>query len=177
MSDDTKAKKTRKTAAPAEAKAPGRPSTFTQEIADRICEALIEGRSLRSICEAEDMPAASSVFKWLGEHRAFSEQYAHAREAQADALFDEMLQIADDGRNDKFLDDEGMPRTDHDVIARSKLRVETRKWMAAKLRPRVYGDKLAIGGADDLPPIKTMTDEELDAAIAKAAAAANGSHE
>jgi hypothetical protein len=178
---EPKAKKTRKTAAPAEAGPPVSPApplrvtTFTQEVADLICEALAEGHSLRSICASDDMPSKSTVFKWLREQPAFSDQYAHAREAQADCLFDDILEIADDGRNDKYIDDEGQARTDHDVIARSKLRVDARKWMAAKLRPRVYGDKLAIGGADDLPPIKAMTDEQLEAAIAKAAAAANGS--
>lgn len=174
MSDTTKAKKTR-TAAPAEARAPG--CAYSQEIADLICEALMEGHSLRSICAAENMPNKATVFRWLASNKEFSDQYARAREAQADCLFDDILEIADDGRNDSHLDDEGNRRTDTDVIQRSKLRVEARKWMAAKLRPRVYGDKLAIGGADDLPPIKTMTDEELDAAIAKAAAAAHGSHE
>jgi hypothetical protein len=135
----------------------GPPTTFTQEVADRICEALAEGHSLRSICAADDMPAKSTVFKWLGEQPSFSDQYARAREAQADCLFDDILEIADDGRNDSYTDDEGRVRTDFDVIARSKLRVDARKWMAAKLRPRVYGEKLAIGGAADLPPMQTET--------------------
>lgn len=170
---DKKPAKTRKPAAPAESKPLGPPTTYTQEIADRICEALAEGHSLRSICASDDMPSKSTVFKWLSEQRAFSDQYARAREAQADCLFDDILEIADDGRNDSYTDDEGNAKTDFDVIARSKLRIEARKWMAAKLRPRVYGDKIAIGGADDLPPIKAMSDAELEAAIAKAAAAMN----
>lgn len=139
---------------------------YSQELADRICDALAEGHSLRRICKADDMPAQSSVFKWLGMYPEFAEQYARAREAQADALFDDILTIADDGSNDTYTDDEGNPRTDHDVIARSKLRVDARKWMAGKLRPKVYGDKIAIGGADDLPPIKTLAETELDARIA-----------
>lgn len=154
MSDDTK-KPTRKKAAPAEAPAapPGPPTTFTQEIADLICEALAEGHSLRSICAAANMPAKSTVFKWLNEQKAFSDQYARAREAQADALFDDILEIADDGRNDTYIDDNGHVRTDTDVIARSKLRVDARKWMAAKLRPKVYGDKVQqeLSGPDGGP--------------------------
>lgn len=142
--------------APPEPPTPQGPlTTFTQQIADLICEALAEGHSLRSICAADDMPSKSTVFKWLREQPDFSDQYARAREAQADCLFDDILEIADDGRNDKYTDDEGNTRTDHDVIARSKLRVDARKWMAAKLRPRVYGEKLAIGGAADLPPVET----------------------
>lgn len=130
------------------------PSAFTQEVADVICERIAAGESLRSILKDDGMPASSTVFKWLIDYPAFSEQYTRAREAQADSLFDEILTIADDGRNDSYTDDDGNVRTDHDVIARSKLRVDARKWMAGKLRPKKYGDKLAIGGADDLPPMQ-----------------------
>jgi hypothetical protein len=148
---------------PESPKPPGPPTTFTQQIADLICEALAEGHSLRSICAADDMPSKSTVFKWLSEQPAFSDQYARAREAQADCLFDDILEIADDGRNDKYADDNGHTRTDYDVIARSKLRVDARKWMAAKLRPRVYGEKLAIGGAADLPPVETKATIDVGA--------------
>jgi hypothetical protein len=65
-----------------------------------ICELLATGKSLREICELDGKPAASTVFLWLANDTQFSEQYARAREAQADALFDEILGIADDGRND-----------------------------------------------------------------------------
>lgn len=133
----------------------GRQSEYTQEVADLICERIAQGESLRAILkDDETLPASSTVFKWLNEQEGFSEQYARAREAQADVLFDEILSIADDGRNDSYVDDDGNPRTDHDVIARSKLRVDARKWMAGKLRPKKYGEKLAIGGADDLPPVQ-----------------------
>jgi hypothetical protein len=123
---------------------PGRPSSYSQAMADLICNGLAEGRSLRSICSADNMPHAGTVCRWLAAHAEFREQYARAREAQAETLFDEMLDIADDGRNDTYLDENGNKRTDHDVIARSKLRVETRKWMAGKLKPKVYGDKVDV---------------------------------
>ena len=123
---------------------------FSQEVADRICEQIAEGRSLRDICQDEGMPAKSTVFKWLSERREFSDQYARAREAQADALFDEILSIADDGSNDTIRDDDGNERPNQEVIARSRLRVDARKWMAGKLRPKVYGDKLELGGGLDV---------------------------
>ena len=88
------------------------------------------------------MPNKATVFRWLAANKGFSDQYARAREVQADALFDEILDIADDGQNDSYIDDDGQRRTDHDVIARSRLRVDARKWMAGKLRPKVYGEKL-----------------------------------
>ncbi len=104
------------------------------------------------------MPNRGTIFRWLAQSEAgdkvFSNQYAHARQVQADVLFEEILEIADDGRNDTYVDNDGNVRTDQEVIGRSRLRVDSRKWMAGKLRPKVYGDKLALGGADDLPPLK-----------------------
>ena len=131
----------------------GRPSEFTTETADRICARLAEGESLRAIVADDDMPGQSTVFRWLAENEGFREQYARAREAQADKLFEEILTIADDGSNDTYQTENG-EATNHDVIARSRLRVDARKWMASKMAPKKYGDKLAIGGAEDLPAIK-----------------------
>jgi hypothetical protein len=71
-----------------------------------------------------------------------------AREAQADAIFDECLDIADDGSNDFMGEDE---KYNGDAVARSKLRVDTRKWMAGKLAPKKYGDKTLIGSDPDNP--------------------------
>lgn len=101
---------------------------------------------------------------WLdGSRPEFSEQYARAREAQADKLAEEALQIADDGRSDTYVDGDGNVKTDTEVIQRSKLRVDTRKWLASKMAPKKYGDKVAIGGADDLGPVQTVTKEMTDA--------------
>lgn len=130
----------------------GRPSTFSQEIADKICEGIAEGKSLRAMLrEDETLPASSTCFRWLAQNKEFSEQYTRAREAQADVLFDEILEIADDGRNDSYTDDDGQERTNQDVIARSRLRVDARKWMAGKLRPKKYGEKLELAGDPQNP--------------------------
>lgn len=122
-------------------------STFNDEIAALICERIANGESLRNICEDEAMPAQSTVFKWLNDFPAFSEQYARAREAQADALFDDILGIADDGRNDwmerNFGEDVRWVENG-EAIRRSTLRIDARKWMAGKLRPKKYGDKLDL---------------------------------
>lgn len=119
----------------------GRPSKFTQELADTICDRLAGGESLRKICSGDDMPAGSTVWLWLSENKLFSEQYARAREAQADKLADEIIEIADDGRNDTYQGENG-EAVNHDVIARSRLRVDARKWYASKLAPKKYGDKV-----------------------------------
>lgn len=124
---------------------------YSQELANQICEGLINGRSLRSICTPEGMPAASTVCLWLTQHPEFAEQYARAREAQADTLADEIVDIADDGSRDYVKDDKGHESVDYDHIARSKLRVEARKWIAAKLKPKKYGDKTMLTDGDGAP--------------------------
>lgn len=147
-----------------------RPSSFTEEMADRICEMLAEGRSLRSICADEGMPSQSAVFRWLGdESRAsFRQQYARAREAQADALFDEMLDIADDGSNDWMERRRQDGSTDEvlnaEHVQRSKLRIDARKWMASKLNPKVYGEKIDVTSGNE--PLRNLDDNALDARIA-----------
>lgn len=95
------------------------------------------------------MPAVSTVFMWIAAHPSFSNQYARAREAQADALFEDILEIADDARNDWMErngeDDAGwIANGEH--LQRSRLRIDARKWMAGKLRPKVYGDKSMVEG-------------------------------
>lgn len=140
-----------------------RKTEFTQEMADLICDRLADGRSLRDICGDEDMPARATVFKWLGQNKIFVDQYARAREAQADKLADEILQIADDGQNDTYLDDDGNKRTDQDVIGRSRLRVDARKWLASKMAPKKYGDRIEtnIQGNLTVNSVRELTDDEL----------------
>lgn len=127
----------------------GRPSEFTQETADRLCERIADGESLRSICTDEDMPNKATVFRWLAKFPPFSDQYARARETQADTIFDEILDIADDGTND-WLEQNGQGdesvgwRVNGEHIQRSRVRIDARKWMAGKLRPKVYGEKLDV---------------------------------
>lgn len=140
-----------------------RPPAFTQKMADTICERIADGQSLRSICAEDGMPVTSTVCKWLAENKPFSEQYARARELQADSLFDEILEIADDGTND------WMERKDSaggnigwqengEALRRSALRVDARKWMAAKLQPKKYSEKIQqeISGADGAPLIPVI---------------------
>lgn len=135
-------------------------TTFTQDKADAICERIADGQSLRTICADEGMPSTSTVCKWLAEQPSFSEQYARARELQADALFDEILEIADDGSNDwmerKNADNQSIGwRENGEALRRSALRVDARKWMAGKLKPKKYGDKLELehGGSLQLVPV------------------------
>lgn len=151
----------------------GRPSDFTQETADIICERLGDGESLRSICDTEGMPNKATVFRWLVANEPFRDQYARARETQADSLFDEILAIADDGHNDWMKRNHGEDERwveNGESLRRSQLRVDARKWMAGKLRPKKYGERITnehVG--EDGKPIEILNLTTADRARALAA--------
>jgi len=136
----------------------GRPSEYKDETADAICELLSRGWSLRRVIEQGvnekeykniSFPSIATVFKWMRDYPDFLKQYARAKQESADGMAEELLDIADDGRNDSYIDDNGIERTNHDVIARSRLRVDTRKFLMAKMKPKVYGDKLDLTSDGD----------------------------
>ena len=148
----------------------GRPSKYSEALASEICSRLAEGESLRKISKDTSIPAISTVMGWLfdGKHADFSEQYARARDLQADVLFDEALEIADDTSKDWTTEKDGTRVLDHEHVQRSRLRVDTRKWAAVKLAPKRYGDKLQHTGDGGgpirvRPDLSKLTHEELDA--------------
>lgn len=118
---------------------------YSQEIAQEILERLSDGESLASICALEGMPSRGAVNHWvLTDHDGFASRYASAREAGLMTLADDILVISDDGSNDTYKDDAGNQRTDQDVVQRSRLRVDSRKWLLSKLLPKQYGDKVSL---------------------------------
>ncbi len=119
----------------------GRPSDYNQETATLICARMSEGESLRSICRDPSMPALSTVFLWIGKFPDFSEQYKVAMAARADAMFEELFDIADDGRNDYIENEDGFQKLNSEHVQRSRLRIDTRKWALSKMMPKKYGDK------------------------------------
>lgn len=122
----------------------GRPSKFNQKVADLICERLSEGESLRAICKDEGMPKISTVLAWTMDMKgSFFAQYARARDIQADVWADEINSIADDSTNDWMMTKDGI-KPDKEHINRSRLRIDTRKWICSKLKPKRYGDKLEV---------------------------------
>lgn len=133
-----------------------RPSDYSQEIADAICERIADGESLRTICSEDTMPNKATVFRWLSKHAEFSDQYARARDEQAETLFDEILDIADDSRNDWLKahgDEDGNQgwRENGEAIRRSQIRIDARKWMAGKLKPKKYSEKHILAGDPEAP--------------------------
>jgi hypothetical protein len=140
----------------AKAGAPRGSRLYTQELADEICERLANGESLNSIGKTEGFPHATTIYRWaLDTEHPFAEKYAQARKIGYAHLAEELLEIADDGSNDfverKNKDGETFKAVDHDHIARSRLRVDTRKWLLSKMLPKVYGDRIEHTGEDGAP--------------------------
>jgi hypothetical protein len=123
------------------------------EITTKICELISNGMSLRKACALDGMPAKKNFLQWMNEDNGLSNQYARAMLTRADHLFEEILDIADSQEDDVIILDDGREVTNHDVINRARLRVDTRKWMAGKLAPKKYGDKLDldVGNKDGVP--------------------------
>jgi hypothetical protein len=117
----------------------GAPTTYNEDIATEICTLIAEGNSLRKIAAMEGMPTLRTIMNWLNRHDEFVQQYARAKESQADAYEELMLEVA---------------RTEKDV-QRARLIVDTMKWTASKLKPKKYGDKVdyTTNGKDLPTPI------------------------
>ena len=121
----------------------GRPTGYTLELAKEICESIAStSKGTKKLCaENQHWPCQDTLFAWLKAYSEFSEQYARAKMCQVDYLVDEMLEIADDVSSDSFLDEEGRTIMNSSAITRARLKIDTRKWLACKLVPRVYGSK------------------------------------
>lgn len=122
---------------------PGRPSLYTEEIAEALVEWISQGKTLRSFCRQPGMPSRSTIDSWRRDRPDFSGRVARARDDGFEELAEQCIEIADDGANDTYTDEEGRQRTDHDVLGRSRLRVDTRLKLLACWDPRRYGNKAA----------------------------------
>lgn len=114
---------------------------------EQLCLRIESGRSARSVSGDGDMPDWATVKRYLEAEPEFSAQYARACEGRADALVDELLEIADDGSNDWMeKNDPESPGyvANGEHIQRSRVRVDARKWLVGKLAPKKYGDRMAI---------------------------------
>ena len=107
----------------------GRPSTYTEEMGNLICDKLTEGMSLRKLCMLDEFPTASTVYVWLDRFPEFAEKYARAREAATEDMLEEILEIADH------------PELD---AQEKRVRIDTRKWAMGKLKPKKYGEKQVV---------------------------------
>lgn len=119
----------------------GRPTKYSQEIAERICVKICEGVRLEEICRLDDMPDRSTVYRWTVQNEEFCNMYARARVVSASAFEDKVLERADGVK----------PET----AAADNVAINAYKWAAAKRAPKVYGDKITQehtgAGGKDLP--------------------------
>ena len=127
---------------------PWRPTLYSEALVDEICYRLEQGETLKGICRDESMPDRDTLYRWLlrPEYKYFYDSYTHAREVQADHIFDELFEIADDGTNDwiERRNKGGTPylALNHEHVERSRLRVDTRKWALARMSPKKYGERI-----------------------------------
>lgn len=145
----------------------GRPSDYTPEIAETICLLLSEGESLRSVCSDEGMPCKQTVLRWISQRPEFRDQYVRAKTEGAEAIAEELFDIADDGTNDwmERMDKEGNAigwQLNGEHVQRSKLRIDTRKWYLSKIMPKKYGDKIQH---EQKITINDKSDDELERLI------------
>lgn len=119
----------------------------TNEKVDYICNEITEGRSLRSICQEEGMPSVGTFLRWVSEDSVLSEQYARARDIQMDYYADDINQIADD------------VKPSAEEVQKAKLRIDTRKWTASKLKPKKYGDKLQTEHTGEISIVRLDEDD------------------
>lgn len=125
----------------------GRPSSYTPELGEKICDIISTHTcSLTAMIEAYDFFPADkcTIYRWMQNIEAFGHMYDHAKRRQADIFIQEILEIADDNSDDKYAG-KGNPA----AVNRSRLMVDTRKWIACKVLPKVYGDLLNKGEDKD----------------------------
>lgn len=134
----------------------GRPTEYNAKIAKRICDVVsTTAKGIRKICEMyPDIPNHDAIFEWRREYPEFAEQYRIAKVQQAELFAEDSVDISDDASKDFYTDEEGKTKVNAVAVARAKLRVDTRKWHAAKLAPSIYGDKPQDNSNDKLSAIE-----------------------
>lgn len=139
-------------------------TAYTPELAAKFCAAVAEGdKSIRAICKLAGMPSKATVFRWLADNEEFRKMYEFAKDEQADTFVDEIVEIADAAKGTKV------------GVAKAKLQIYARVEAAQKMKPRKYGRQLQLtgeGGGAIEHKVGKLSDEELDAKIAAAQAAA-----
>jgi len=149
----------------------GRPTKYTKQIIDEILHRIVAGESLNRILKDERLPSMSTVFNWLTDESKpeFLDKYNKAKELQAEYYADELIDIADDASADfvekTLLTGEVVQVANTEHIQRSRLRVDTRKWVASKLLPKRYGDKQVVdvntGSAEQLKEMMRLVKPTL----------------
>jgi hypothetical protein len=136
----------------AEIKTLGRPSEYSEAIGDEICARMAGGESLHKIANDPDMPARSTILRWISKNEIFGRQYTAAREALQDYWWDKAMEVAFDGSGDIIIEN-GKTKVDNENVHRSRLKVDTIKWTLSKLNPRKFGDTPDLSADETKQPI------------------------
>ena len=132
----------------------GRPSDITEEIIAEICGRLACGEPVSKISEDKHMPGMTTIYMWLRRHDDFRKSYEEARKDGAHSFADQIARIID-MEPLKIVDELGNVKIDPGSISWNRLRMDGRKWLAAKYLPRVYGERIGVEGVEGGAPIKT----------------------
>ncbi len=124
-----------------EAKPAGRPSIFTEELSESICELISQGWSVRKICEMEEMPHMDTIFSWLAKNKTFSEQYSRAKEHSAEYDNERLAELGDEAIDMSMKVD---PKAAGAVVSAYKLKADNMRWSMGKKKPKKYGDKVDV---------------------------------
>lgn len=143
----------------------GRPTTYTDKLAKEICDAIASSsKGTKRLCEDNShWPCQDTLFTWLKKYPEFSEQYAQAKICQIELLVDEILEISDDASQDQYVNELGVLVPNSPAINRARLKVDTRKWLASKLVPKVYGNKIDIAGDNSMSEELRQLSADLEA--------------
>lgn len=134
-------------------------------IFEYVCQEIEKGRALRNVLKDENMPSTSTFYQWLDNDEVKAKQYARATEVRADIIFDDILAIADENTNDTSINENGIEVVNNDVIQRSRLRIDARKWVLSKLNPKKFGDKTDVtSGGEKIQNIPTSIQVEINKA-------------
>jgi transposase-like protein len=121
---------------------------YTEEERKALAESIIldiaeRHKSARAACKKHDVKT-SSFLRWVRESEEIANKYMRAMELRQDALFDEIIEIADSQENDVSIDADGNKTINHNIVQRNRLQIDARKWSLAKMNPRKYGDKVDV---------------------------------
>jgi hypothetical protein len=137
----------------------GRPNEYNEAVFTELMEEIASGLTLKHVCESDDKyPSPSTVRRWVIDNvQGCSARYTQAREMGMHAMVDETIAISDDTTRDTTVGEDGHEAPNNEWIQRSRLRVDTRKWLASKVIPKIYGERTQheLTGADGGPLVVT----------------------
>lgn len=143
----------------------GRPTHYSAVLGQEICDAIASSsKGTKRLCtDNPHWPCQDTLFTWLKKYPEFSEQYAQAKICQIELLVDEILEISDDASQDQYVNELGALVSNPPAINRARLKVDSRKWLASKLVPKVYGNKIDIEGDNSMSEELRQLSTDLEA--------------